>query len=442
MTARARRDTVPSRLRWLGAVAVVALVAAAFAILFRVLLGGALKLAFAQPDIVSAIQSVPWYARVLLPAVGGLLAGLTAKLVAVRGKSEGVGDVMEAVVLGRTPLSMSVTLLKSLGSWLAIATGGSIGREGPIIQFGGNAGDSVGRLLRLDDRRTRVLILAGTAAGFTAAYNTPLAAVLFSLEIVTGMFALEAVLPTIAAVALATALMRAALGEGPLYGHRAFEVASSWELLAHALLGLLAALVAQLFMRLLSDAEGWFSAWGPRQPWRAALGGLLVGLLLTQLPEVAGNGYEPLDALLDGRFALGMLLVLMVGKAVATTASVSSGSPGGVFTATLLIGAAFGACLWHGLSQLFGVGALGSTGGYALVGMAAMLAATTHAPLMAAVLVFEISGDYGIVVPLLLSTTMATLVSRGLRPESIYTAELRRRGLGWKLTLEGRTVER
>jgi CIC family chloride channel protein len=238
---------------------------------------------------------------------------------------------------------------------------------------------------------------------------------------------------------VAAALTRAVVGEGPIYGQRAFHLSSKMELLAFGGLGLFAALGAQGFMRLLSLGEALFQKPWLKPPWRSALGGLLAGALVAALPEVAGNGYEPLNAILNGAFALKFTLALLVGKCLATTASVSSGNPGGVFTPTLLIGGALGFIYAAALS---GLGLqVGAAGGYALVGMAAATAATTHAPMMAAVMVFELSGDYAIALPLLLATALATFVSRQLRPDSIYTAELRQRGVAWQLTLDGRRPE-
>ena len=435
----ASRSTA-SQLRFGLAVLVVAGLAASFAIAFRSLLGLVLSRFYGSPDIVSAFRAMPVWATVVLPCMGGVLAGLAAMLATKGGKSQGVGDVMEAVALGRTRLSMPVTLLKSLGSWFAISAGGSIGREGPIIQFGGSVGGLVGKAFGVDEQRARALIAAGTAAGFAAAYNTPLAAVLFVLEIVTGIVALDAILPTVAATALATAITRAVVGGGPIYGQRAFVSSSQAALLAHAGLGLLSGLLAYVFMCLLSESEKWFAKSRVPQPWRAGLGGLIVGVIAIRLPEITGNGYEPLNAILDGHVAIPMLITLLIAKPLATSASVSSGSPGGVFTPTLLIGAALGACFFSVLANVFDPRTLGSAGSYALVGMAAVTAASTHAPMMAAVLVFELSGDYEIVLPLMLATTVATVVARRLRRDSIYTAELRRRGVSWELTLEGRAL--
>jgi CIC family chloride channel protein len=187
-------------------------------------------------------------------------------------------------------------------------------------------------------------------------------------------------------------------------------------------------------------AERAFERTGLSRPLRGALGGALVGGIAIGLPEVVGNGHEPLNELLDGHLGLGMVLALLVGKALATSASVGSGSPGGVFTPTLLLGASVGLVFGHVLTDLVGVPGVGPAGGYALVGMAATSAAATHAPVMAAVLVFELSGDYAIVLPLLVATGVSTTLARRLQPASIYGAELARRGLGWELTLDGRTV--
>lgn len=428
----------PSLKFGLGVVA-VALGAAGFAIAFRAALGFVVHRWGNGPDVVSAARSAPIWLRLLAPAVGGLLAGLLGILVARAPAGQGVADVMEAVVLGRVRLSMRVTLLKSLSSWLAIASGGSLGREGPLIQFGGAAGKWVSDRLELSMTRTRVLIAAGTAAGFTAAYNTPLAAVLFVLEVVVGVAALDTIVPVLIATVVASALTRAVVGEGPIYGQRAFHLSSPLELVAFGGLGLFGAVGAQAFMRLLSLGETLFRRPWLAPPWRSAFGGLLAGAIVAVLPEVAGNGYEPLNALINGSFALSFTLILLVGKCLATTASVSSGNPGGVFTPTLLLGGALGVIY---ASVLGAAGAhLGPAGGYALVGMAAATAATTHAPMMAAVMVFELSGDYAIALPLVLATALATFASRRLRSDSIYTAELRERGVAWRLTLDGRRSE-
>lgn len=441
-TNRDSPDSTHGSPLWNGRLAVglilVAMSAATFAVGFRAALGFAAQTFGATTDIVSAMKRLPPWARVLLPAAGGLIAGGMSLLLQRAQTGQGVGDVMEAIVLGRVRLSMRVTLSKCAASFAAIATGGSLGREGPLIQFGGAAGNFLGERLGLSSKRTRLLIAAGTAAGFASAYNTPFAAVLFVLEVVTGVVVLDATLPALVATVIAVAVTRAVVGAGPIYGQRGFQLQSDWELAAFAGLGLLTAVGAQGFMRMLSFGERGFRRSSLKLPWRPAIGGLAAGAIAAVLPEVAGNGYEPLNALLDGQLTVAFVVFLLLGKCFATTASVSSGSPGGVFTPTLLVGGGLGFLYARALSSCGCL--LGSPGGYALVGMAAATAATTHAPLMAAVMVFELSGDYAIVLPLILATAIATLVSRSLRRDSVYTAELQQRGIGWEVTLEGRRL--
>ncbi|HVQ15027.1 MAG TPA: chloride channel protein [Vicinamibacterales bacterium] len=425
------------RLRFLVGLVLVAAGAAAFAIAFRSSLAWLYRALFAADDVVDAVRGLPPWMRFALPVCGATAAGVIAFFRSV--PAQGVSNVMEAVALGNVRLSLRATVSRVLASWAAIAAGMSIGREGPLIEFGGSLGATFSRVLGVSLDRTRVLVAAGTAAGFAAAYNTPFAAVLFVLETIIGIAALEALLPAMAATVIATALTRAVVGGGPIYGQRAFVLQSAADLVWFGALGLAAAVAAACFKGLLSQFEQALLRHPLPQPWRAALGGVLVGAIAIWIPEVAGNGYEPLNALLNQQLAVGVLIVLIIAKVIATSASVASGVPGGIFTAVLLVGGALGT-LWAHALVWFGLATAADTGSYALVGMAATTAASIHAPLTAAVLVFELSGDYPIVLPLLIATVVSTSVSRALGTESVYEAELRRKGLGWELTLEGRQL--
>ena len=429
---------VTDALRFAGAVLVTGVAASLFAIVMRLGAHAVLTHGLHAADILVAFEHLSTPARLALPALGGLLAGLVGLAAAHKAGGHGVAEILEAVALGRGRISLSTALWKALGSFVAIVTGGSIGREGPILQFGAAAADAVARWSRLSEPRVRVLVAAGTAAGFTAAYNTPLAAILFVLEIVTGALTLDIVLPIVVATTLSTVLTRLAVGGGPLYGLRTFAVRADAELLAFTALGALAGLLGPAFLALLDAGSALVRRLSLPRPVAGALGGLGVGLIAVWRPEVAGNGYEAIQRLFDMRFAPSMLAVLLVAKAVATVSSVASGSPGGVFTPSLFLGATLGGLLGAALDHLAPALPHGPPGGYALVGMAAMIAATTHAPLMASVLVFELSGDYAVVLPLLLATTGATFVARRLRMDSVYTSELRRRGIIW----EGSLAER
>jgi CIC family chloride channel protein len=425
------------RLRFSIGLLLVALGAATFAVAFRTSLSSLYRAAYGADNVVEAIAGLPGWLRFTMPIVGAAIAGIIARRRAA--PAQGVSNVMEAVALGNVHLSLRTTASRVLSSWAAIAGGMSIGREGPLIEFGGALGAATGHRLGTSLTQTRILVAAGTAAGFAAAYNTPFAAVLFVLETMAGIAAPELLLPAMSAAVLATALTRATVGIGPIYGQRAFGLESYWELVSFALLGVAAAVAAAAFKAVLAAFENWFERYPTPQPWRAIIGGVLVGAIATGLPAVAGNGYEPLNAMLDRPLAIGAVAVLLGAKVFATSGAIASGVPGGIFTAMLLVGASLGTAAAH-LIALWTPYAPGA-GSYALVGMAATTAASIHAPLTAAVMIFELSGDYPIVLPLIVATVISTSVSRRLGSESVYETELRRRGVGWDLTLEGRQVK-
>jgi CIC family chloride channel protein len=430
---------VRSSSRFLSALFTVALGTALFAVAFRAGLAWWYRSVFAADNVVGVIARLPWWLRLALPTAGGFAAGLVAR--SRKAGTQGVSNVMEAVVLGQMSLSLRTTLSRVASSALAIASGMSIGREGPLIEFGGSLGAGVGRRMRISLDNTRVLVAAGTAAGFTAAYNTPFAAVLFVFETIVGIATPAALLPTMVATVIAAVTTRALVGAGPIYGQRSFEVHGFTDLGWLLVLGALAAVIAAGFKWFLAQAEEVGERSFRLQPWRAMVGGLAVGALAIWLPQVVGNGYEPLNQLLDGKLIAVTVSLLLVSKIVATSASVASGVPGGIFTPMLLVGAAFGS-LWAQLIAMLSPRFSPDVGAYALVGMAATTAASIHAPLTAAVLVFELSGDYAMVVPLILATAVSTSLSRAIGGESVYATELHRRGIGWELTLEGRQLER
>lgn len=425
---------VANRLRFVLGLVLVTIAAGAFAVAFRASLTAVYQTLYGADNIVDSIARLPRWLRLTVPVVAAAVAGTVARFHSSR--TQGVSNVMEAIALGRVQLSLRTTASRVASSWIAIAGGLSIGREGPLIEVGGALGAAVGRTVKTPLTQTRVLIGAGTAAGFAAAYNTPFAASLFVLETIAGIAAPELLLPVMAATVGAAGIMRATVGAGPIYGQRAFGLESYVELLSFALLGVVAALVALAFKTVLAVLERWFDAHPVPQPLRAAFGGCLVGAIAVWLPAVVGNGYEPLNSILDSGIAVNAVVVVVIAKIIATSGSVASGIPGGIFTPMLLVGAALGAGWWDVTS----FGPASNAGSYALVGMAAATAASIHAPLTASVMVFELSGDYLIVLPLILATVTATAASKALGDESVYETELRKRGLAWEMTLEGRQL--
>jgi CIC family chloride channel protein len=418
--------------KFLCALLIVALLGGAFAVFFREALHALTAFLYGPKNIIVAFEGLSWWWRLSLPIVGGVLAGFIGALAAKRAGGHGVAEIMEAVALGQGQPSTRVALLKCLGAFVAMLTGGSIGREGPIVQFGSGLGAAWGRYCQIDAARTRTLIAAGTAAAFAAAYNTPIAAVLFVVEIVVGVVALPLLLPVIAAAALSTLLSRFVHGDKPLFGERLFVIESAGDLVGCLLVGAIAALFGVGFMRLLSLGEHVAKRFTMPRPVRGALGGLGVGLIAMLLPAVVGNGAEAVRRLLDSRVELSLLLLLLIAKPLATVFTVSGGIPGGVFTPSLFVGAAMGG-IFGALAKMLLPGVfMADAGAYAMVGMAGVLAATTHAPLMSAVMLVELSGDYRLLLPMFLSATLALTISRRLESESIYTEELNRRGIPWR----------
>ncbi|AKF05358.1 chloride channel protein [Sandaracinus amylolyticus] len=435
-----RWDHARERARFAIAVVITSALAAGVAVVVRGGIERTSELLFGEREVVAAFRTLPAWAALVAPALGALLGGLIASAAAARlPASHGVGDVMESVVLGRGRVSLRAALAKTISSMCAIVSGGSLGREGPLIQVGAALGGACGGVLGMSPSRTRILLATGTAAGFAAAYNTPIAATLFVIEIVTGVVALEVVVPVVVGAALATAISRITLGEMPFYGLRDYALVTPQQLASSIVLGPLGGLAGVLFMQMLSGGEALFARVKLPRALRAGLGGLIVGVIAIELPAVTGNGAEAIRELLDGRVVGLALLALLVAKPLATTASVSSGSAGGVFTPSMFLGASLGAVI----ASLLATGGIDAereafVGSFALIGMAAVVAATTHAPLMATVLAFEMSGDYALVLPLLAATSLATATARVMRRESIYAAEMRRKGVPWDGSLAHR----
>jgi CIC family chloride channel protein len=384
--------------------------------------------------------------RLAAPFTGAFLGGILLWVVQRRvpGGGAGMATIMEAVSIRHGVVSLRASLGRAGASLLTMAGGGSIGREGPIIAVAAAFASRVGRGARLTDERLRILVGAGAAAGFAAAYGTPVAATLFVLELVVGSFALEVLAPIALAAVVGTVVARVHLGEVSLYQMQVFEMRSPIELGAYFVLGLAAAAAGALFLEALRLAERLYQRL-PGVVARTAVGGLVVGAIgLAGVPHVYGNGYEATSLVLKGGLvAPSFLAVIFVAKIAGTAATVGSGSPGGVFTPALLLGASLGAALGHAVHALL-PSLTAPAEGYALVGMGALLAATTHAPLLSVVFVFEVSRHFdhssAILLPLLLACIVASLAAQRIHPKSVYAEELERRGLQWEGSAEERVL--
>lgn len=417
----------------------VGLIAAVGAIALRWAIHGVQLLAFGGADPVASVAGLPAWQLILAPVVGGLLVGPLVSFLAREAKGHGVPEVMRAVQLEGGLIRWQVGLVKAAASALTIGSGGSCGREGPIAQIGASLGSLLAQSAGAPTARRRVLTAAGAGAGIAATFNAPIAGAFFALEVVLGNFSLECFGPIVVASAVATVSSRMGLpGDASLPLGLPHGLGQPIELLAYALLGLVAALVAVAFGRGLVRAEETSERLRLPDWLKPALGGLVVGVIAwAGLPQVMGNGEHLVGELLrwtESRSARFLLLLLLV-KLLATWATLGSGGSGGVFFPSLYLGAVLGA-----LAGKLAAATLpfhtSSPGAYALVGMAAVASAAAHAPITMAIMVFELTNDYSIITPLLVSSSIAALVARGLQRDSIYTLKLTRRGVALNRGLE------
>ncbi len=374
------------------------------------------------------VRSLPWWWKLAAPAAGGLVVGLIVTHFAWEAKGHGVPEVMESIALRGGRIRPRVVLAKLAASGISIASGGSVGREGPIVQIGSALGSTAGQWLKVGEHRLRTLVGCGAAAGIAGTFNAPVAGALFAVEILLGDFGVTQFSPIVISSVAATVVSRHFLGDFPAFEVPAYELASALELLAYAGLGLLAGLVALVFIRTLYGAEDLFDRLPLPQPLRTMLGGLLVGLLALRFPELLGVGYEAINEALQSRLLLATLLALAVLKIVAVSVTIGGGGSGGIFAPSLFVGAMLGGAVGTVVHAAW-PGVTGGPGAYALVGMGAVVAAATHAPITAILIMFELTNDYKIILPLMISCIIATLLSTQLSRASIYTLKLLRRGV-------------
>jgi chloride channel protein, CIC family len=376
------------------------------------------------------IARAPWYLKLAIPAGGGLLVGLIVKIFAPEARGHGVPEVMYAVARKGGIIRPIVAVAKSLASAISIATGAAVGREGPIVQIGSALASSIGQALRLSNPRLRICVACGAAAGIAATFNAPIAGAFFAAEVVLGGFAAGTFGPVVISSVAATVVSRSVHGNEPAFLKiPAYSMESPAEMLTYVLLGLLAAVVAVTFIKVLYWSEEGFERLTILPDWfQPVLGGLGVGAIAIWLPEIAGVGYDTITGALRAEVLIGVLLTVLVFKLLATSLTLGSGGSGGIFAPSLFMGASLGGAVGT-IAQWVAPWSMASPGAYAVVGMGAMVAATTHAPLTAILIIFELTGDYRVILPLMVSCILGHLVAKLLLRESIYTIKLMRRGI-------------
>ena len=376
-------------------------------------------------SLVEMARRLPLAMRIGLPAFGGLIAGLLL-LVAQRGADRKLHtDYMEAVVIGDGVVPVRVSLWRSVSSLFTIASGGSIGREGPMVQLAALGASLIGRVVHFDPPRLRLLVACGAAAGITSAYSAPIAGAFFVTEIVLGSIAMESFGPVVVSSVVSNIVMREFAGYRPPYEMPVFPPVAGLEVLLFVALGLLCGTAAPQFLRLIDTSKAAFGRLPVPLPLRLALGGLIVGILSVWTPEVWGNGYSVVNSILHSPWTWTALIVVLAFKLIATAATVGSGAVGGVFTPTLFVGAVIGSLFGLGMNALW-PHATSAPFAYAMVGMGAFLAGATQAPLMAILMIFEMTLSYQVVLPLMLSCVVAYFAARAIGKTSMYDITLHR----------------
>jgi CIC family chloride channel protein len=366
----------------------------------------------------------------VIGAAGGLLVGPLVYFFAREAKGHGVPEVMYAVACRGGRIRPRVVFIKAVASALTIGSGGSAGREGPIAQIGAALGSTVGQFLRLSERQMVALVACGAGAGISATFNTPIAGAIFALEVILGEFSPSTFGLAVISSTSAALVARTLLGNVPAFLVVRYDLVHPSELILYSLLGMAAAGIALLYIRVLYGSEDIFDNLKRIPEYvRPALGGVLFGVIGLFLPQTLGRGDDVIQQILNGQIHwVWFLALLCLAKLVTTSLTIGSGGSGGVFFPGLFIGACLGGALGNLFQTLLPQTTAGS-GAYALVGMGALFAGMTQAPLTAILMLFEMSQDYRIILPLMLSCGVATLLARGVSKETIYTMKLARRGI-------------
>ena len=399
------------------------------AIGFRYLIEYFQNTAYGSSDnFLELAQSIHWYYRMWMPALGGLVVGPLVYFLAREAKGHGVPEVMEAVALRSGIIRKRVVFIKSLASAICIGTGGSVGREGPIVQIGSAIGSTIGQIFRISADRIRTLVGCGAAAGIAATFNAPIAGSMFALEVILGDFGLATFSPIVISSVVATAVSRHFLGNSPAFFVPPYQLVSAWELPLYVIMGLFCAVVGVTFTTVLYRTEDIFDGLRFPEYFKAVIGGFILGVMALVFPHILGVGYAAIDLALAQTLSWWFLLLLVLTKILATSITIGSGGSGGIFAPSLFLGAMAGGFFGTVVHGMF-PGVTASPGAYSIVGMGALVGATTHGPLSAILILFEMTGDYKIILPLMISCIISSLASGQLLEESIYTLKLARRGL-------------
>jgi chloride channel protein, CIC family len=372
-----------------------------------------------------------WFV-VVVPVLGGLLYGPLIQRFAREARGHGVPEVMLAVAENGGRIRPPVTIVKALASAITIGSGGSVGREGPIVQIGSALASTLGQWVRMSEHRLRIIVACGAAGGIAATFNAPITGLFFGFEIVLREFSLDALFTTSLAAVTGDVISRAFFGSAPFFSAIPHDLAitNDTSYLLVALLAIAAGLIGLGFKTVLYGMEDRADAlWRGRPEWaRPAVGGVVLGLLLLALPQMYGVGYPVMDSVIAGHAVVGLILLFLVGKIVATSLTLSIGGSGGVFAPSLFIGTMAGMAFGVAAHDVFGP-AVGPPAMYAVVAMGGVFAGAAQAPLTSIASVVEMTGNFTLTLPIMLASGIAAALSKQLSYGSVYTTKLLRRGI-------------
>ncbi|MFQ5480716.1 MAG: chloride channel protein [Thermodesulfobacteriota bacterium] len=396
---------------------------------FRYLLIGAVGLFWGDSsNIIEAAYAMPWYLKLLIPAGGGLLVGPIIAFLAPETRGAGVPEVIETVIVHEGVIRHRTTLFKMLTTVISIGTGASVGREGPIVHIGASVGSSLAQIIKLPSEWKRVFLACGAAAGIAATFNAPMAGMLFAAEIILVDFQVSYLSHIAISSITATVISYHFLGVLPAFTVPKYTLLSYWEIPLYVILGLMAGGISIAFIRLTSGVEDTFSRLKIPVYIRPAMGGFAVGIIALWLPHVLGVGYESVNLVFTTKAALGLMLLIIVFKLLATCLSVGSGLSGGIFAPSLVLGSMLGGAFGIFFHALFPA-SVAPFPAYALVGMGAVVAGSTLAPITAIFTIFELTYDFQIILPLMTSCIASLVIVQSIQGHSIYESKLIKKGI-------------
>ncbi len=380
-------------------------------------------------SILDNIKNVPWYWRIIVPTIGGLIVGPVIYFFSKESKRSGVPDVMQSVLIRGGYIRPRVAIVKAITTAITIGTGGSVGREGPIVQIGASIGSTVGQFFNVSAQRTKTFVGCGAAAGIAAAFNAPVAGALFAVEIILQDFAFAQFSPIVISSVMATVVSHSFEGNFTEFLIPEYQLVSYHEMWLYLALAFFVAIIGFIFVKSIYFTEDIFELKIKVPVYlKPAIGGALVGCVAVFFPDIMGVGYESINNALLGRTIGILALLLVLVKIVSTSITVGSGASGGVFAPSLFLGAMTGV-YFGGIVQKIFPGMTGDPGAYALVAMGGLVSAVTHAPITAIIMIFELTNNYTIILPLMVTCIFSTAISTKLSRESVYTLSLLRRNI-------------